>query len=434
MRRSYKFMPLPRSLEYHIQRALSSAERLFKTDIRYLLRGGFWGFLGQTASSLAALALSIAFSRLLPKEVYGEYKFILAFISVLGAMSLNGIGTAVFQSAARGFGGALPEGFWVNLRWSLFVFLGAFASGEYYLSAGHTLVGVGILIGGCFVPLIASANLYAPLLSGKKDFRRYALYGIANTVVPVISLILTVLIAPTLLAILSVYFLSNTLVGLLLYWCTYRAYHTEMHTRDPGTLTYAKHLSVIGILSAIAGNIDQLFLFHYIGAIEVAVYNFAVGILDQSKGPLKMLDAMVQARFANQETRSIRDNMRNKMLWLFIFSVLIVVSYILVAPYLYQILFPTYMSSVLYSQIYALSLLGTFVNPAGSYLTAKKKVKEQYINSIFNSILQITAILGSILFWGLFGLIIARVFIRLAGAFVTYVLYRKAIANDHTYA
>lgn len=413
---------------------LRSLERYTKTDMVYLFSGLSWSAIGQTASSISALALSIVFSRFLPKEIYGNYKFVLAFVSVLGALSLNGLGTAVFQSAARGFSGALPEGFWVNLKWSALVFLSAFGFGAYYLLTGHAVIGIGILIGGCTSPFITSANLYGALLSGKKDFKRFTFYGLFNTVVPVLALIAVVFVSASTLAILLVYFFSNAIIGLVLYWRTCVHYRNEMHKRDSGTLTYAKHLSVIGILNTIAGNMDQLFLFHYVGAIEVAIYSFAIGVLDQSKGPLKMLDSMTQARFAAGETRSIRTSMRNKMLWLLISSVLFIGAYILAAPYIYRILFPTYMESVIYSQVYALSLLGLVVSPAGSYLSAKKKVKEQYINTFVNSILQIIAVIVGIIFWGLWGLIGARVIIRLCGAVVTYVLYRRAIKHDTQYA
>jgi O-antigen/teichoic acid export membrane protein len=430
MRRSPEYMPLPRSLEYHIQRAFTWAESVFKTDIRYLLRGGFWGVAGQIVSSFSALALSIAFSRLLPKEIYGEYKFILAFVSVIGALSLNGLGTAIFQASARGMGGALPEGFKTNLRWSFLVYLGSFLAAAYYLYHGNSTLGIGILIGGCFSPLITSANLYSPFLSGKKDFRRFTLYGFANTVVPAVALIITVFFTRSVIALLAVYFISNTLVGLLLYRLASQHYRSELRIRDASATPYAKHLSAIGILALIAGNIDQLFLFHYLGAIEVALYNFAIGVLDQSKGIFKMLDVMVQARFASGEARTIRDGMRNKMLWLFLISIVVIILYVLAAPYIYEFLFPTYLGSVLYSQVYAISLLAIFVNPANSYIAAKKKIKEQYISSILNSVIQIGAIVIGIYFWGLWGLIIARVIFRLSGAAVTLFLYEIAIRKD----
>ena len=424
-------MPPSRSLDYHIQNWLAYSERVFKMDIRFLLRGGFWSTLGQFASSLSALILSVAISRWVPKEIYGEYKYVLSFVAVLGAFCLNGIATAVFQSTARGFGHTLTEGFRASLKWSLLVFLGALSIGAYYLLHGNIVLGVGILVGGCLAPFLTSSNLYNSFLAGKKDFRRQSLYGIVGTVLPAIIILITAFFFPRPLPLILAYFFGNTLVTIFLFTRTLRHYRAEKAPSDPEIVTYAWHQSAMGLLGTFTGNIDQLFLFHYVGAVEVALYNFAVGVLDQSKGPLKALDTMLQTRFANQETRTIEESMNNKILWLFVFSLVCTVGYILVAPFIYLLLFPAYMASVAYSQVYALSLLSLCAGPAGSYIQAKKKVREQYVNTILNSILQIVTILGGIIFFGLWGLIWARVIIRLGGSVVMYVLYLSAIRREY---
>ena len=423
-------MPPSRSLDYHIQKWLAYGERVFKVDLHYLLKGGFWSTVGQFGSSVSALVLSIAISSWVPKGAYGEYKYVLAFVAVLGAFCLNGMSTAVFQSTARGFGKSLPEGMVASLKWSVLIFLGALGIGAYYLVHGNEVLGIGILIGGCLSPFLASANLYDSFLAGKKDFQRQSLYGIIGTALPAFILLVTAYFSPTPLALILAYFIGNTGVTIFLYYLTLTQYTESQEPRDPEMIGYAKHQSVMGILSTIAGNVDQLFLFHFAGAIEVAIYNFATGVLDQSKGPLKSLDTMVQARFANQKTKSIRESMNNKMLLIFISTLIVIVLYIIAAPFIYRILFPNYMSAVIYSQVYALSMLGLWVSPAGSYLSVKKKVKELYFSTLSTSLLQIVATFVGIITFGLWGLIWARIIIRLGGNLVLYILYLHAVKDE----
>ena len=151
---------------------------------------------------------------------------------------------------------------------------------------------------------------------------------------------------------------------------------------DKGMMRYAKHLSFMKILGGIANNIDKVLLFHFVGPIQLAIYSFAIAIPDQTKGPLKMLNTMIQAKFVTRTDESIRASMRNKMIWLAISSIAFIALYILIAPYFYGFFFPNYMDAVLYSQIYVVSMLGMIVSPAASYLVAKKKVKKQYTNRI----------------------------------------------------
>ncbi len=132
----------------------------------------------------------------------------------------------------------------------------------------------------------------------------------------------------------------NTVAALLFYWKIVRDDKPNQTKTDPEMLSYGKHLSVMSLLNGVAGNLDQILVFHYIGATELAIYNFATAIPDQTKGPLKTLDSMVQAKFATQKTGSIRGGMNNKIWLLSIFSVVFVGLYIVLAPFIYQVFLP----------------------------------------------------------------------------------------------
>ncbi|OYV27877.1 MAG: hypothetical protein B7W98_00820, partial [Parcubacteria group bacterium 20-58-5] len=376
------------------------------------------------------LTLSVAMARYVPKDIYGQYKYVLAIVSTLIAFSLSGIGTAVLQSVARGFDGALADGFKANLRWSFVIFIGTFALGGYYLIAGNFILGLGILIGGTVTPFLAGYNLYSPFLSGKKEFAIQAWYSeFVTNIVPAVALIVVALVAPQPLMLVAAYFIANLAATAYAYWRTARKLRGVLQ-HDPEMLHYGKHLSLIGILGGIAGSIDQLLLFHFAGATDLAIYNFATGIPDQIKGPLKSLDAMTQARFANREETDIHSSIRNKMFWLFLTSVIVITGYILIAPYLYLFLFPAYAVAIPYSQIYAISLFAMIASPAVSYLSAKKKVKELYVSTVVGSIFQIGAMVLGVVCWGLLGLVVARVVIRLFGSAFNYSMYRASAGTD----
>lgn len=419
------------SLKSSLHRLLRWSERYTKTDMVYLARGGFWSIAGQIVTTLTILGFAILVAHYLPKEVYGQYKYIIAVVAILSSFSLTGIGTAVFQSAARGFDGALFEGFWLNVRWSALIFLGAFALAIYYFFQGNPTLAFGVLIGGSLSPFLASANLASTFLSAKKDFARSSIYyDIIENLFAVGALAVTILLTHNPLIIAIVYFVGNTLVTYWLYRRVIRIYKPDPAKTDPEMLTYGKHLSLMGILNGIAGNIDQILLFHFVGPAQLAIYNFATAIPDQTKGPLKTLNTMLQANFANRPTDEIHGGMRNKMFVLFVTSLAFVVLYIVFAPFIYHLLFPNYMEAVPYSQIYVLSLLAITVNPATSYLLAKKKIQEQYINTFITVTFQIVLLAGGVIFFGLLGLIGARALIRISGAFLTYILYKRAVRRE----
>src|SRR3989338_933319 len=304
-----------------LHRLLRWTEKYTKTDMVYLARGTVYSVIGQGTGLLASLALAVVVSHVVPKESYGAYKYILSLVAMLSIFSLNSIGSAVFQSAAQGFDGALLRAFWVNIRWSTAVFVGAFVLSAYYFIMHQNTLAIGILIGGSFSPFLSSASLFGSFLAGKKDFYRVMLYAIFDNVIPILIFIGVIFLTTNPVALVATYFLTNTAAALYFYRRTVRLYHAQMHVEDKGLVGYSKHLSIMGILSGVAANIDQILIGHYIGWAQLAVYNFAIALPEMIKGPVKNIGAMLQPQFVKRTGEEIRSGMNRKLFWMALGSV-----------------------------------------------------------------------------------------------------------------
>jgi O-antigen/teichoic acid export membrane protein len=286
-----------------LKELLRRSERYTKTDMVYLASGSFYAFLTQLIVLGGSFILAIIVGHYLPKAVYGEYKYILALIALLGTFSLNGVGPAVFQWAAHGYGAALEKGFWANLRWSIPLFVLAFLLAGYYYFAGNHPLAFELLIGGSFAPLIASASLFTPYLGGYRDFRRQALYGVLDNLIPIASLMLAVVLGANALELVAV------------------------------------------------------------------------------------------------------------------------------APLLFTYFFPQYYDALGYSRLYALWILTVAFDPAYTYLAARKRVRELYISSTVLAVSQVVCITIGAYFWGLLGVIVARMTTRTLVAATNYICYRYAFTH-----
>lgn len=416
----------------HTHRLLRKSEKYFKTDMVYLAKGGFWVAIGQVATSLSIFTLAVAFAHFVSKETYGEYKYILSLAGIFGAFTLTGIGTAVTQSVTQGYDGTLKYAFWQNIKWSVLYFALTLAVSIYYFARGNTSLGFSMLIIGSFSPFLSSSNLYGSFLVAKKDFRRATIYfEIIGTVFPVLCLLTTMQFTNKPLWFVLVYFASNTLIGIILYLRIIYIYRPNNKV-DPGALTYGKHLSLLNILNIAVTNLDQVLVFHYLGPVQLAVYNFAIAIPSQVKGPMKSLDNLLFPKFVERTDKEIKAGMNHKIFYLFLVLLSIAVAYIFSAPYIFQVLFPQYSSSVLYSRILILSIFGLMFTPMNTYLVTRKKIKEQYIFNIIASAAQIIAIPLSIIYGGLMGLVITRVVLRLTANGMTAFLYHQSISKATT--
>lgn len=413
-----------------LYRLLRWSEQYTKTDMVYLTRGVTYSVIGQGTGLVASLALAVVVSHVIPKESYGMYKYVLSIVAMLSIFSLNSIGNAVFQSAAQGFDGALLRAFWVNIRWSAGIFAGTLVLSGYYFFMGQHTLAIGILIGGSLSPFLSSASLFSSFLAGKKDFYRVMLYAIFDNVVPILIFIGVIFLTTNPIALVATYFLTNTAAALYFYRRTVQLYHARMHVHDADLVGYSKHLSLMGVLSGIAANIDQVLIFHFLGGAPLAVYSFATAIPEMVKGPLKNISVMMQPQFVKRTGEEIRSGMNRKLFWMAAGSVCITGAYIVAAPLIFHTFFPAYVDAIRYSQLYALWILTSALDPVATYLVARRLTAELYVNSAVSAIFGIASILVGVLMWGLIGVIFARITTRVVVALTNYGLYCRALGRE----
>ncbi len=408
-----------RKRAYHL---LRGSENFFKTDMLYLAKGGSWLVLAQAVSMLSGFFLSIAFANLFAKESFGTYKFIFSVVGILGAFSLTGLSTSVIQSVARGFHSSLQRGFRINLKWSLGIFLAGIGLSIYYFINDNAFLSFSFLIAGVFSPVITSANLHSSFLLGKKDFRRNSLFGMVRNTLPAIAMILALLLAPSLPIIISVYFLSATLVSLYLYQRTIKAYPKIDIEGDPELASYSGHLSAMDVIGRVASLLDKILIFHYLGAAPLAIYAFAIAPVEQLQGGKKIISSMIQPKLPERTFEELQKAAPRKAMILTFYALALAGLYALLAPYFYKFIFPQYLDSVLYSQIYSLTLLAVSGTIFNEVLLAHRKKKELYVFRSVTPIVQIILFVILLPLYGLMGLVITHVIIRSFNALLGYYL------------
>jgi len=393
-----------------------------KIDTVYLARGGSWMTFGQFINMLVAFLSSIAFANLFPQASYGTYKFILSTVALLGIFSFIDLGTAITQAVARGFGNSLRQGFRANLKWSAGVCVAGIALGVYYYVNGNVLLSFSFLVAGLLTPLTLSASLYSAYLLGKKDFRRNTLYGIIRNGAPAAALIGALFLTHNLIVIIIIYFLSAVLASLFLYRMTQRAYQRENQNEDPGLVSYAGHLGVMGIIGTIAGNLDKILIFHYLGAAPLAIYAFAIAPVEQLQSGKKILNALILTKLSERPFKDLQKSAPRRAGLLAIYAAILIGIYVPLIPYFYKFFYPQYLDSVFYSQIYSLTLFGIIGSVLESNLVAHKKKRELYVSRTINPTVQIALYFLLIPSFGLMGLVTTQIIVRFVSGFLSYYL------------
>lgn len=396
----------------HTLRVLRWSERYTKTDMVYVFKNSWWLSIGQVGIAGIAFILSIAFAHFVPKDDYGTYRYLLSIFWVLTAFSFTGLPTAVTQAIARGFEGTYLKSFRLSMVWSIPMALIAFSISAYYFINGNSELGYGMLLIGALGPLMQPALLFGSLLEGKRDFLRYALYGVALNAVPAVCALIAMQFTSMPIVFVAVYVGGNVVTGLILDIFAYRVHKPNAEVNEDLTTTGA-HFSAMNILATIANQVDKLVVFHFLGPIQLAVYSFATALPEQIKGLFNNLSTLAFPKFSTKTIEEVKKNLWGRIGIYTTILVVITSLYILVAPFIFRFIFPAYTDSIIFSQVFAISLIGISNVVPLTLLQAQTAKRELYIFNVLSPFFQIVSLFLLTMFFGLMGTIVARIVTRL---------------------
>lgn len=405
---------------YHL---LRQSEKYTKTDMVYLTKGGFWLTLGQIISAISTLLLAIAFANLLPKETYGEYKYILSLLGILTIPTLVGINTALSRAIAQGNDGSYTLALKTKIYWGSLGSLGSLIlSLYYYLQQNHTLT-FAFLIIAIFVPFIEAFLLYSSVLQGKKKFKILSKYNIIISILASLSIFIAIYFTRNLFAILFTYLLSYSILRFIFFKISSK--YLQNKKEDAGMISYGKKLSLMGIIVKVAAHFDKILIFYYLGAIDLAIYSFAIAIPEQAKPFIKNLSTLAFPKFSQQSLEATKNTIFRKIFKAMMVISFFVLIYIFLAPIIYKTLFPQYIASIPYSIMLAISLIAVPGWISLGVLKAHKITRKLYLFNTVSPIFRIIILFILINYYGLTGAVISVIISRFFDLILSTSLLKK---------
>jgi len=408
-----------------ITNILIKTQKYTGTDNIYIATHGSYLTLGNIISTVTSFFLAMAFARLLPKNIYGQYDYILSLITLIGIFALPGMETAIVQVVARGIEGNFKEAVKKRFKYALLGSIVCFLLGVYFFINHNIAFSISFFVATIFFPLMEPSASYLSYLGGKKLFGVQVKYSTLTQIIASICTIITLFLTRNLIILILVYFASNTILRIYFLLRTLKKYPPN-ENRDSKCINFGKHLTVIEIIETIAGQLVNILLFNFLGAIQLAIYSFVTLPTKQALYFLKNIRQLVLPKLAARPTEEIRKTLLKKVGKSFLFIVPPIVIYILIAPYIYKIFFPQYMDSVFYSRLFILTLLAFPFTILSTTFSAKMMKKEIYQISIFTNIAKIILLLIMIPFYGIMGAVIAQLLTQLFYAIIVFIFFKKA--------
>jgi len=407
---------------YH--RIFNKIQTVAKTDLKYLARGSFWLLSNYVVTTILTFLLAVAFANLLPKDTFGNYRFVLSLAAIIGGFSLSGLHLAVIRDVSRGVHSLLRDSFKTQLRWGLVVLTISLCVSLYYLLKENNALALSLLSVGIFLPIISSSLIYSSFWEGRKNYKKVALYSIITTLVYSGTLFIVIQFTTSVPIIVFFYFATQACCAYLFYRISLKS-DTGEKTETQTTINFGKHLSFLNILSTIAAQLDKILIFKYLGAPELAVYVLSQIPLTQTRAIFKQIAQTVYPKYSARTISDIRSTIYHKMFLFTIPLVLVVLVYILLAPHIFNIFFPKYTEAILYSQVAMLSLIFFQKKLIAYAALAHASKKQLYAIAIYPSLLKIILLLILLPQYGIWGAIFTEIIIQILGLFSSLFMLRR---------
>lgn len=408
------------------------SEQYTKTDMVYLAKGGFWLTFGHVISSISAFLLAVAFANLLPREIYGTYKYVISIAGILTILTLRGMNLAIFHAVARGFEGVFLKAFKTQIKWGILSSMASISIGFYYFFNANNTLAISFWIIAIFLSLMDPLGIYQSFLQGKKLFNLSAIYGSLSQIISITILITVVFFTNNIFILLFAYFASWTLIRLSFFVIAVKKFPPNNNI-DPKTIEYGKRTSFVKILDSLVSSVDSILIFHYLGAINLAIYSFAIAPTSQLKGLTGHLSTLAMPKLANRASSEINHILKKRIIYLFFLGLFISLIYILTAPYIYQIFFPKYLDSVFFSQVFSL-MIAIYLPQAifGAALSAKLTLIPPKMLYLWNlpGIIFIIFALIFVVKLGILGVILGRLLASASNFVINLIVWKKILRNE----
>lgn len=410
-----------------LKKIIKLATKYTQIDMGYVVKSSLWTSIDFAVGSVLSIILVVVFANFIPKETYGVYKYILSLAGALSFLTLSGINTAVIQATAKsGSNGILPYAVKLQSRWNFLYTLAVAGLGIYYFLNGNNLLAYALWLMAVLFPLDVVFNTYGSFLAGKKEFKRVSIYSSISNTIQMSVLIAAALLSDNVVFLIAVYSLFRIIPNFYFYLKTVSIFKPQSLSQPEKKeiFRFARHLSLVHILSILAQHLDKIVVFHYLGAVQLAVYGIAVSIPERIRGYFKSIETIMLPKISGKTVEEIKAVFYKRIWQGVLLGSIVSLAYILAAPVIFKIFFPAYLESVPYSQIFSLVLI--FIIPAtyfSNIVKGHKMIKVIYASSMGANILKIVLYITLGRLWGIWGVIAANLSLYFFGTIYNFILW-----------
>src|SRR4030042_3498851 len=180
----------------------------------------FLSNLNQQLQTGSNIALSIIFIKFAGKELYGQYLFVHALLSMFMIISIPGAMTVMFRTIAQGYEGVYRRATRFMFFWSLFGIPLVALLGLFFYLFKTKILGVTLIACAIFFPFDTGLRSWMVFLKARSKFKALTIYNSIITLVRMIAVTAAILFSRNIIVIMVTYFLVECSFNIFYYFRT----------------------------------------------------------------------------------------------------------------------------------------------------------------------------------------------------------------------
>lgn len=393
---------------------------------RDLIANGGWVMGLNLGRQVLSLVFVMVLVRVLSKDTFGHYQFVVAAIGFFGISTLPGIQSAIVQSVARGFDGTYRESVHIVLLWSLLGSVCLLALAVQQELAGERNTALALSIAAVLFPFAHGIINWTSYQAGKELFRQTSIYqGLGYAASYLGGMAAVLFIDP---GFVLVVLITNAVLAVQNLWVTSR-HLDRIDAKAPveeGAIRYGLNASFAQVFNVTGNYIDKFLLFYLLAPEALAVYVIAERIPELLKKYMQSARQVLVPGFSRKAryTRKL-DRQLNRAGLVISAGVLVIVFG--VVPWAMPLLFTSaYEESVLYCQLLLGTLLvGQAATVKFTFIVSRLDARSFRGVTIGTNLVRVTASLALVPFFGIWGAIGATALYRLSTVLLVSYYIRK---------
>jgi O-antigen/teichoic acid export membrane protein len=262
--------------------------KMFSLDLSYFIKKGLWVFIRYIAIGITGLLVSVGFTRLGTKELFGQYQFVLNFLAILSVISLPGLNTVALRSVARGKDGIVRKVIRTSFVYSLLAVPIIVGYGVYQIIHENLIMGTTLIMAGCLFPFFYAPNTWYVFFEGKTLFRDASLRIILSNIILAVSMFGALYFKANLFFVVLTFLFVNAVMNWVYY---YEISKKSTEFSDKIDMKYGLNCTIQKFTYSFSDSVPVLVISFIFGFQHLAIYQIAYFLIALVIGFISALSA-----------------------------------------------------------------------------------------------------------------------------------------------